>query len=494
MKATVLAEPELEFGLGRHIDVKHGLAELGPLDRDGVREIGIGVVGSAATREAVSYWIEAAAAGVAAKASPLPNLFPAFPGFSEGSPFSSRIQIDERLSTEITTRSIAEVTASQDPARVAAELLRDEIRGVLEKGRPDVIVCAIPAEILEVTDKVDMETEVVSDGVEESSTEDDPGESANGRNTGLSRAGRTDLRDYLKAIALPVGVPLQLIRPESFGMRVRRPRTTHLGLPRSLQDEATRAWNFFVALYYKSSGTPWRLVREEADFSTCYVGVSFYRSTDESTLQTTMAQVFNERGQGMVIRGGPARQDKTNRIPHIDSAGAHSLLKSALAAYRAEHRALPARVVIHKSSFHDAGEVDGFTTAADEAGIEMLDLLSISGSAVRLMRTGAYPVLRGTWLSLDERDQLLYTRGSVPFFETYPGPYVPRPIRLRLDRAASPAGFLAAEALALTKMNWNNTQFDGATPITLRAAKEVGRVLRYVPSEAPIQGSYAFYM
>jgi hypothetical protein len=32
------------------------------------------------------------------------------------------------------------------------------------------------------------------------------------------------------------------------------------------------------------------------------------------------------------------------------------------------------------------------------------------------------------------------------------------------------------------------------TPITLGAAKEVGRVLRYVPSEAPIQGSYAFYM
>lgn len=196
----------------------------------------------------------------------------------------------------------------------------------------------------------------------------------------------------------------------------------------------------------------------------------------------------------VLIDDASGPQAKARGCDSIAAAGANSLLKTALAAYRAEHRTLPARVVIHKSSFHDAGEADGFSTAADDAGIEILDLVSISGSSVRLMRTGAYPVLRGTWLNLDQRDQLLYTRGSVPFFETYPGQYVPRPIRIRLDRVASTAGFLVDETLALTKMNWNNTQFDGAFPITLRAAKEVGRVLRYVPAEAPIQGSYAFYM
>ncbi len=487
MKASILSEPELEFALGRHIDIKHGLAELGPLDRDGVRSIRIGVVGSAATRDGFSRWIESVATtGVAAKVSPMANLFPAFPGFSEESPFACQLIVDDRLSAEMTSSSIATVRASKNPATVAAELLRDEIRGVLDKGRPDVIVCATPAEVLEVTDGAEVDAEPSSTDLDQAAADDESGDQMGTPAPGSSRLVRTDLRDYLKAIALPVGIPLQLIRPESFGLRVRRPRTTHLGSPRSLQDEATRAWNFFVALYYKSSGTPWRLVRAEADFSTCYVGVSFYRSMDESTLQTTMAQVFNERGQGMVIRGGPARQDKTNRIPHIDAAGAHSLLKTALAAYRTEHRALPARVVIHKSSFHDPAEADGFSAAAEEAGIEIVDLLSISVSPVRLMRSGAYPVLRGTWLNLDDRDHLLYTRGSVPFFETYPGQYVPRPIRLRLDRVASSATSLADETLALTKMNWNNTQFDGASPITLRAAREVGRVLRYVPLDAPI--------
>jgi hypothetical protein len=43
-------------------------------------------------------------------------------------------------------------------------------------------------------------------------------------------------------------------------------------------------------------------------------------------------------------------------------------------------------------------------------------------------------------------------------------------------------------------MNWNNTRFDGAKPITLRAAQEVGRILRYVPAGLPIQSNYAFYM
>jgi hypothetical protein len=39
---------------------------------------------------------------------------------------------------------------------------------------------------------------------------------------------------------------------------------------------------------------------------------------------------------------------------------------------------------------------------------------------------------------------------------------------------------MAAEVLALTKMNWNSTQFDGALPIPIRAARQVGRVLKHL--------------
>src|SRR3712207_7511584 len=40
------------------------------------------------------------------------------------------------------------------------------------------------------------------------------------------------------------------------------------------------------------------------------------------------------------------------------------------------------------------------------------------------------------------------------------------------------------ETLALTKMNWNSTQFDGSSPIPLRAARAVGRVLKHVSAGA----------
>jgi hypothetical protein len=57
-----------------------------------------------------------------------------------------------------------------------------------------------------------------------------------------------------------------------------------------------------------------------------------------------------------------------------------------------------------------------------------------------------------------------------------------------------PLQHIAAETLALTKMNWNNTQFDNGLPITITAAKHVGEVLKYVGEEQEIAPRYSFYM
>jgi hypothetical protein len=55
---------------------------------------------------------------------------------------------------------------------------------------------------------------------------------------------------------------------------------------------------------------------------------------------------------------------------------------------------------------------------------------------------------------------------------------------------------LAQECLELTKMNWNNTRFDGQLPITLRAARQVGKILKYLEGEdtSKLSQSYRFYM
>lgn len=86
---------------------------------------------------------------------------------------------------------------------------------------------------------------------------------------------------------------------------------------RRMQDDATRAWNFHAALYYKAQGRPWRLPRVPTGLQACYVGVSFYESLDRSIVMTSMAQVFDERGDGVVVRGAQVHLGKGDRVPHL---------------------------------------------------------------------------------------------------------------------------------------------------------------------------------
>ena len=261
-----------------------------------------------------------------------------------------------------------------------------------------------------------------------------------------------------------------------------------------LQDEATRAWNFYTGLYYKAGGTPWRLARDSSQLTTCYIGVSFYRRCDQSGLQTSVAQVFNERGEGIIVRGGAARISKEDPQPHLSSDASFELLDKAIGRYRDEHFTAPARVVLHKTSGYKDDELEGFVGALKKHHIAAHDFLSDLRRMARLFRVGAYPPLRGTLWSLDEMNHLLYTRGSIPFFETYTGLYVPRTLGFRREACEQTARFLAAELLALTKMNWNNTQFDGKDPITTKAARGVGAILKHIPDGDPIATRYSYYM
>jgi len=110
--------------------------------------------------------------------------------------------------------------------------------------------------------------------------------------------------------------------------------------------------------------------RHSTDLPTCYVGVSFYRTPDGEKLHTAVAQVFNERGDGVVVRGGTAKISKADRRPHLTGTDARKLLSDALAEYRRTHGHQPARIVLHKTSQFSAQEVSGFQGAADERDID----------------------------------------------------------------------------------------------------------------------------
>jgi len=446
-------------------------------------EIRLGIVGTDQSIEGICNWLERCREQVAAKPSKQPTLHPRFPGFNRNDGFHSTVVLDSHWLRPIPAREIERMGSKPNDVLVATAVDRflAELRYLAENTNVNVLVCAMPIELIEA---IEGKREGSKDAPENEENFD-----------GVVRgADRSDFHDMLKAKAMALKKPVQVIRPATYdeSMAARQKKKSRRTL--ALQDPATRAWNFHTALYYKAGGTPWRIMRDSSDYSSCYVGISFYVTRDRASLMTSMAQVFNERGEGVIVRGGVAQISREDRQPHLSSEDAYTLLKNSLTRYRDEHKTLPARVVLHKSSSYNDAEMDGFHKAIEEKEIEFYDLLSITRSDAALFRYGLYSPLRGTMLSLDANQHVLYTNGSVNFFRAYPGLYLPVPRLFRCDDAATSPIILATEILALTKMNWNTTKFSGSLPITLRAARQVGYLLKYIADGERIEAQYRYYM
>nr|MDP9167258.1 hypothetical protein [Actinomycetota bacterium] len=434
--------------------------------------IRVGIVGTPDAVDGLRGWLDRCRLPVAAKDSRLGRLFVPFPGFDTSTGFRSTLVWDNRLERTLRLRDLSRLSTLPPDKAVpeAVALYAEQIAALDEEPNCDVIIVARPDDL----------------------PERQPAQPAPGWKKAKEAPHTADFRALLKAVSMRGSRPIQIVRRSTWDPLFKPPSETER---RQKQDEATRAWNIHTALYYKAGGVPWRLPRDPADLTSLFVGVTFYKSADGDTLQTSVAQVFNQRGDGVIVRGGTAQVSRHDRQPHLSADGASSLLGEALKRYRLEHRTLPARVVVHKSSSYTQAETDGFRNAADGAALDTLELLWLpAGDSFRLFRPAAHPPLRGTLLSLTIERHVLYTRGSVPFYGTYPGMYIPAPLPFRTDGAESSPEALGQEILALTKMNWNQTQLDGRRPITLRTADNVGQILRHVaPDERP-QGRYAFYM
>lgn len=484
MKSFYVNEPDLEFGgNGRHIDIRFGLKANGPLDRGTPAAppvVRVGVVGDAEGVSGFRAWVDKCRSGIEAKRSTLPMLFTDFPGFGDGQ------MLPDFVTTNASCREIRaqdiDTWAKTEPRELMIErsIARyiDEANDLIDKGGVDVVVCTLGPTLLK---RIDI------DGPEQ-----------RGPRAGRRTRQGPDKRplvwhDLLKARALKLGRPIQMSRPGTFGGPIQRYGKDGKATLR-LQDDATVAWNFFAAMYYKAGGTPWRLSRDASDLLSCYVGISFFYDQSGETLESSIAQVFNERGEGVIVKGGPAQVNRDDRTPHLSMDEAEKLLVRAIKKFRQEHRTNPARLVIHKSSWFDEEERQGFRAAASSENIDTVDMVSIRKSFMRFFReSGHYPPLRGTAISLSEKEVLCYTHSSVDFYRTYPGLYVPKPLLLRLDDCGTNTRDLVTEVLALSKMNWNSTHFNHALPITLAAADDVGRILRHVTGEAP-QARYSYYM
>ncbi|MCF0059855.1 hypothetical protein MUK70_11450 [Dyadobacter chenwenxiniae] len=308
-----------------------------------------------------------------------------------------------------------------------------------------------------------------------------------------------NLRRYLKAqlITLPGSIPVQIILED-----------TVLGKKKSLQDLSMQAWNFVVANYYKNGGTPWTLTLK--DKHTCFIGISFHKvlNADTNLVRSSIAQAFNYEGKGIVFIGKSFKWDSNfhnTPAPHLTYNYAEDLIKSVIERYkRFNNNILPNRVVIHKttdfwnSSQHaEYAEVEGLKDGIRKVlGDDVtIDLVTIKTSSIKLLRReGRYPVVRGTMLPLDQYTGVLYTTGYIPYYETYPGLHIPRPLEISIFEGESTLKRVCEEILALTKLNFNNCNFFDSLPITLRFAQKVGEIVQYADDDSVLPDKYFFYM
>jgi hypothetical protein len=458
------------------------LAEAGPLQTYLGDVIKIGVVGSSKTVEDTRTFLTTVSSGVEGKSDKHPNMHPPFPGLGNQSPYKARFEIEEGATAVLTKAKLDKIAKEPDHQRaveMAVDAVMHELQAMEDGGsRPDVAVIAMPVKLLERV----WNAKVDARGTTEKS--DSSGSDA------------PNFRGMLKAKAMALGFPIQLVWEDVIDDKVKIPQKIKESKGRDIQDLAARTWNLMTSLYYKGSGRiPWRRMPLEGEYTACYVGISFYREADGQQLFTSAAQMFDERGRGFVLKGRRARTESRGRHPYMAREDAKEIIENVLDAYKAHHKTLPARVFVLKTSRFKDEEADGIIAALDEAGTELKDLVWVQESYnARILRDGNYPVLRGTFVDLHGKG-LLYTSGSMPYYGTYPGTYDPNPLLLCPHPSSeSTVSQLAEEVFSLTKVNWNSTQMNQRLPIPIRAARKVGEVLKYVETGELVSADYRKYI
>lgn len=257
MKIDFLQEPELEFGTGRHVDIRFGLMNYGPLDVEhelAPRRIRAGVVGTPDTVEMAVEWLERCRHEIPAKESRQPNLFPRFPGFNLDEAFRSTLILDDALQRTIPDRVFEDLKRAGDANRTireAAERFTEDFEDLKTNTATDVLICAVPPQLAELT------------------------EPAN-RPLGGNGGPPLNFRHLLKAKAMRLK-PVQLTLPSTADPKRARKLKIRKNETRSVQDDATRAWNFHTALYYKAHGRPWRLPATRATSRPATLASAFTR-------------------------------------------------------------------------------------------------------------------------------------------------------------------------------------------------------------------------
>jgi len=297
-----------------------------------------------------------------------------------------------------------------------------------------------------------------------------------------------DFRRQLKARAMEFDIPIQIIREST----LRLSSDTPFG-ERGLTLLSDRSWNLGTALYYKCGGKPWRL--STAREGVCYIGLAFRRVPEESNTACCAAQMFLNTGDGIVFLGefGPWYSSKTKRF-HLNKGAAKDLLAGVLKTYDDLEGKPLTEVFLHSRSTIDPDEFSGYQAACPE-GVKVVGVrVRVDRFGPRLYRTGQMPVLRGTFLRINDRSGYLFGAGFKPRLATYDGWETPVPLRIDIEHGDASIEQVAQDILGLTKLNYNACRLGDAQPVTVGFSNAVGEILISNPTVKNRRPNFKFYI
>ena len=304
LEARYVPEPLLLFGGGRRApDPKTGLALYGPFDVDAAehrKTVRLGLIGTGRTLDLAARWIERCGREVPAVSRRKvkgqvqhhpadPAAHPEFPGVGEV--FRTTFATTDALTETLTERDVAQIQALEfyeDRVTRLVDVLIERIGVLADKpAMPDLVLVALPAELRKTCTvpsrhrRRGQQPKTLAQALAADLARDEAKGQANlfdvAAAQGVDLADRDEpqhvvLHHALKARAMEIGLPTQLTWQANLegGARV--------------EDDATRAWNFWTGMYYKAGGVPWRVAGLPR--GTCYVGLSFYQDRTSKSLRT----------------------------------------------------------------------------------------------------------------------------------------------------------------------------------------------------------------
>lgn len=305
-----------------------------------------------------------------------------------------------------------------------------------------------------------------------------------------TRAKGFDAHDALKALGAKYNIPTQVLNDRAF----------------TFNYKASLAWRLSIALYVKAGGIPWKLARvPSVPDETAYIGLAYALRGDqrEAHYVTCCSQVFDLDGGGMQFVAFEARDPiadfaEARRNPFLSRDDMRAVLARSLELYQRRNGGnLPKRLVIHKTTAFKPEEIDGaFDALAGVPEVECIEIgtnsswrgvwLLDSGKKSPPSKPSGYPVPRGTVVFRSGTSALLWAAGNAPEVSSTGDYYqgkksIPKPLQLIRHAGRGPLEVVAHEALALTKMDWNNDALYDPVPVSIRYSQKLARTIANVP-------------